>query len=82
MRSCCLDLSSLGTAGIPAPEQRLVHSGRQLQRSRRLSEYSIGDRDTIRFGLRLRGGAPKKKKKKGGDDGDRSTATLSLTAAL
>ena len=74
-----ISLAEAVCAGIPLPEQRLIFHGRQLQRSRRLSEYSISDRSTIRFGLRLRGGAPKKKKKKDGDDGE--TLSRSTCAA-
>ena len=45
-----------GEEGIPVDQQRLIFGGKQLEDSRRLSEYGIEGGDTVQLILRLRGG--------------------------
>lgn len=45
-------------SGIPAGRQCLVYSGKQLDDSRMLPSYGIGEGSTLQMLLRLRGGVP------------------------
>jgi len=42
--------------GIPADQQRLIYSAKQLEDTKTLDDYMIGDGTTINLVLRLRGG--------------------------
>eukprot|EP00877_Chromochloris_zofingiensis_P014037 jgi/Chrzof1/8888/Cz03g28020.t1 len=53
-------------SGIPAGRQCLVYSGKQLDDSRMLPSYGIGEGSTLQMLLRLRGGVPIKVKILGG----------------